>query len=355
MDEIQEIDLRRHRLDNMAPCAIYGVLGKRGTGKSVTAQYITSQLSDEGVPRFSVFCGNKDNMHDWARIVPPLYVHDKNISIIENIVKDQNSRVSDIRGPFEEQQRRLIHENPHHKFREFKVPMDLRMCIILDDVGSDKNFMNHKVIKDLCSNGRHYGIDLILILQYYTQLAPENRLQLDYPLIMKTFNEKAVANVHTEYVTTSCCSFKLFKCVLSSCTSQLGWCLLIDNKKCETELTKRVFCVKVPYPARRTYVGSEEYIEYSRQHYLSELRQKQHKKHQQNQVPSIDQVPSSDEEDEYEPARNSRRNHHRSNHQFSTVSLNQRSSLNMDVLNKGRHKFNTGKRGRDFHIRLPIG
>ena len=88
--------------------------------------------------------------------------------------------------------------------------------------------MYHKTIKDLMSNGRHYGIYCIFLLQYLNQFHPQNRAQLDYVGLLHTNNVNHLKKVHTEYSPN--CNLKLFRAIIGAATRDRGICW-IDNTK----------------------------------------------------------------------------------------------------------------------------
>ena len=45
------------------------------------------------------------------------------------------------------------------------IPRKYRICIILDDCGSDRTFMHSNIMKDILSNGRHYGMTIMILCQ----------------------------------------------------------------------------------------------------------------------------------------------------------------------------------------------
>ena len=270
----RNISLRENQLRDLAPCATMGIFGKRRTGKSTLAALLVKVLSELGIGRFVVFSGNKDNQQEWARVVHPMYIHGKDLDQLEKIKAYQDDRVGRVREKFEtEEHERSMRMGADYVPREFEVPVHLRLCVFIDDTGNDRKFMHCKMIKDLCSNGRHYGMDVVFILQYLNQLAPENRDQLDYAFLMQTTNSKSIDKVFNEYVTKTCCPSHIFNYLLAASTSRKGKCMLIDNARGSMMLQERLFFVKIPFPITRGPFGHKNYVKYAKTHYLSKRRQ----------------------------------------------------------------------------------
>ncbi len=67
----------------------------------------------------------------------------------------------------------------------------LELCICLDDVAWDTAFFNSKTFKQLCFNGRHMHITVILCMQYALCIPPPIRAQVDLCI---TMSEKMLSN-----------------------------------------------------------------------------------------------------------------------------------------------------------------
>lgn len=382
------ISLRENQLRDLASCATMGIFGKRRTGKSTLAALLVKILSELGVGRFVVFSGNKDNQQEWARVVHPMYVHGKDLDKLEKIIGYQDDRVGRFRETFEADERERARQmGSEYVPREFTVPKHLRLCVFIDDTGNDRTFMHCKMIKDLCANGRHYGMDVVFILQYLNQMAPENRDQLDYVFLMQTTNSKSIDKVFSEYVTKTCCPTHIFNYLLAASTSRKGRCMLIDNARGSMMLQERLFFVKIPFPIARGPFGNKEYVTYAKKHYLSQRRQERamyDKKEDPTSVPSrsadvltemtnsINREEAEDEQerDSYEsadapllgPTRrelNSDAHDHEGGgssvftypNKSSVVSLNRRNDLRLSTLRAGKHSF-VDHRGNPVRVQL---
>jgi hypothetical protein len=264
----QRVDIKRHRLTDLAPCATVGVFGTRRSGKSSFAKYHAIKLHKSGIGRFIVFCGNKDSKTEWSRIIPPMYIHGKDMHKLQEVYEYNEMLVEHDRHRFEREEQEQMHYDPDYEEREYVVPVELRLAIYIDDIGSDRKFMHSSIMRDICSNGRHHGVELIVICQYITQFHPENRDNLDYVAMLKVSNAKSIDRIYNEYVTNTCCAARLFHYLLAACTAKKGKCMFIANSN-SMLLSERIFHVQIPYPLPRYPIGKLPYVSYADHHYVS--------------------------------------------------------------------------------------
>jgi hypothetical protein len=224
----ESITLKRVFFNSIKQFASIVLLGKRRTGKTTWARYIVQFLSqsvynehqnngtqgpeNEGIPvgvhRFIAVCGNKDCEGEWERSIPGCFVVEKNKEYLEGIVRYQNKKAD------------------AYKHVEGGIPAEQQIVLIFDDCGYDSSFMHSSVIKDILSNGRHYGMYCVFLMQYITQLHPANRSQMDYIGLLSTSNQNNLKKVWTEYAGQ--CDFKVFLKIISAATANFGMCW-IDN------------------------------------------------------------------------------------------------------------------------------
>lgn len=231
-------------------CASIVLLGKRRTGKTTWAKYIL-QFLDGHIGRFIALCGNKDNAAEWKRIIQPLFVMSKNIEILKKLRQYQDEKVS------------------HYSEQQLPVPKKYNICIILDDCGSDRQFMHSAIMKDILSNGRHYGMTVVILCQYLNQLHPENRDQIDYLAMLYTSNHKNIKKVHSEYVNV--CDERTFQYALNACTVDRGLCW-IDNTRNPLTIEECVFFKRMPWPFDYKTIGSQTVRDYGSRHFAEPNR-----------------------------------------------------------------------------------
>lgn len=181
--------------------------GKRRTGKTTWAKTLLQCVKFMS-HRVIVFCGNKDCEGEWLKILPRSFVVPKDLEYLRSIVAYQNDIANE------------------YKDAEGGIPLRYRLTVVFDDCGSDKSFMHSSVMNDLMANGRHYGMYTVFLLQYLTQLHPQNRCQLDYAGILATNNLKNLKTLHSEYGGN--CSLNIFMRIVSAATNDYGVCW-VDN------------------------------------------------------------------------------------------------------------------------------
>lgn len=342
----RNVSLHEHTLEKLPVCFTGVICGKRRSGKSTLGSHVMDKIYRAGVKRFVVFCGNRENMIEWQRKVPPLYVHELDLEAMERMKIWQDDRVGADRDLFETEEDRRYSEDPSYHRKEYVVPMKLRLCVFVDDAGSRKDIMHSKLFKDICTNGRHYGMYLVILIQYLFQMASENRDQIDLVWMMQTVNSKSIDKIYTEYV-TSCCDRKEFSYLLAACTNRRGKAMYIDNSGGSLQKDDKLFFVKIPFPVNRTQVGGRQYIRYSREHYLSSKRQVEiMQKPQRKRVTITDSISAlsrldeGDEEDEESVVPHG-----------SVVSLNRKRNINIHAIREGKETFRD-TRGNIVQVQL---
>lgn len=247
-----KVQIREANLFSIEPNASIALLGKRRTGKTTWAKYILYHLQSK-IDRFVALCGNKDNASEWKRVINPLFVMDKSIKFLEALRDYQDMRVS-----------KYSQEN-------LPIPKKYQICVILDDCGSDKSFMFSRIMRDMLSNGRHYGMTVIILAQYLNQMHSENRDQIDYLGMLYTSNLRNLKKVQEEYVNVS--NLRTFKCVLNACAADKGMCW-IDNTANPEKIEECVFFKRMDMETVRNMskeenkLGSKHVKKYALEHYF---------------------------------------------------------------------------------------
>jgi hypothetical protein len=239
------IDILEADFDSMEACASIVLLGKRRTGKTTWAKMVLTKIN-KNVDRFVAMCGSKDTEGEWKKIISPLFVMQKDLAYLQRL-RDYQDRKCE----------HLDHDLP--------IPRKLRICVIVDDCGADRKFMHNPIIKDILSNGRHYGMDVLFLCQYLNQMHCENRSQIDYLCMLYTSNAKNMKKVFDEYIGIG--DYRTYKYVLNACTVNRGM-LVIDSTKCASVLEDCVFFKRMTWPMQFQRVGSESVRKYGLGHYL---------------------------------------------------------------------------------------
>ena len=229
---------------NMADCFSMSVIGKRRSKKTTWAKRIAME-QQENYSRTMVMVGNKDCGVEWRQVVKKIFIVDKSTAQLQRIRDYQDKKC--------------------YKYtdRNKPIPLKYKMQIFIDDCGADKKFMNSSIIKDLLSNGRHYGISLIILVQYFNQLPSENRGNMDYICMRYTTNDNHIKKVVEEYLGNM--SLRTFKCVLHDLTfvSKNGLLVIDLSDTDEDESKDTIKCKNAIWPIEWEQISNERIDNYS--------------------------------------------------------------------------------------------
>jgi hypothetical protein len=245
------VDINEANFHQIAEFSTLAILGKRRSGKTTWATSLIQFLVGK-CEKFVVHCGNKDNMTEWRKVVPPGYVHIKNVAHLKKLRNHQDTTCS----VYSEQQR--------------TIPLEDRVTLILDDCGSDTKFMHSDVMKDLLSNGRHYGLYIIILVQYLNQMHAVNRDQLDYVGVLHTTNSRNIDKLFNEYCNV--CDKLVFAAILKALTCNRGLCW-IDNTVSSAKINESLFYKEFEQMPTSGPVGGSTFRQYSDARYNSETVQ----------------------------------------------------------------------------------
>jgi hypothetical protein len=271
----QNLQLQRYKFekDKVPKCLSATIQGKVRTGKTNLAATIARKLfKNIGIQRFVVFGGNALCRADWAKTVPPLYIHGPSIEQLAKILDTQEKLITEDRKRFERK----------YPDQDYSVPISLCIAIFFDDLGSNKDFMNDKLMKRLATEGRQWGIYRIWILQNFNQLCTEIRDNQDFFITTQCKNEKVMQKIYEEYVGSKIIPKKGFNTIVGAATSSVGMALLIDNAVTTNDITNILYYIKFPVIEKKDgLIGHPAYIEHSNRHYMSKLDIKEVEKHKE--------------------------------------------------------------------------
>ena len=242
------VDINEANFHQIAEFSTVALLGKRRSGKTTWATSLIQFLVGK-CDKFVVHCGNKDNMTEWRKVVPPAYVHTKNLEHLRKVRNHQDTVCS-------------VYSN-----KQQTIPVLDRLTLILDDCGSDTKFMHSDVMKDLLSNGRHYGLYIIILVQYLNQMHAVNRDQLDYIGVLHTTNSRNIDKLFNEYCNV--CDKLVFAAILKALTCNRGLCW-IDNTISSAHINECIFYKELEQMPPCNPVGGDLFRQYSTERYHSE-------------------------------------------------------------------------------------
>ena len=141
------------------------LIGRRNSGKSTLMKDLLGRMTD-----IDIVIGvspTDDTNQLMTECIPKAFVfREASEDFLKNIMESQQKRWSDNKK-------------------------GLELCICLDDVAWDTAFFNSKTFKQLCFNGRHMHITVILAMQYALCIPPPIRAQVDLCI---TMSEKMLSN-----------------------------------------------------------------------------------------------------------------------------------------------------------------
>ena len=150
-----------------------GIFAPRGSGKS----FCIRDLLYKNQHRFKavvIICPTEKVNKAYGSIIPDLFIYDElNQETLDAIVR------------FYDRQKELSENLPPW----METDEDRSLLIIMDDcMASEKKYLNSLSIKDLYKNGRHYKFALWVVVQYFNDLTPDVRNNLDISIVLKVPN-----------------------------------------------------------------------------------------------------------------------------------------------------------------------
>ena len=249
-----ELDISYFDPTTMSPTATVMLIGRRGSGKSTTAEDIMFFQKHIGE---GICISPTDSMSGfWRSHIPPLFIHhDYDQSVTEEFIKHQHSKWIEYKK----------------ECKKLGIPAEEGKVdpafILFDDVTYDKSFFKSKLTRQLMMNGRHYSTFVLITSQYAMDVPSDIRGQLDYIFLLKEPNRSNRERLY-EYFAGMFPSFSAFEEALQCCT-QNREVMVIDNTKQSYNVNECVFFYKAT-PHREYKMGSEAYWQYGTEEYESE-------------------------------------------------------------------------------------
>lgn len=231
------ISIREFDPTTISDGAIVGVVGRRGSGKSVIIKDLLYYKRNK-LPYGIVMSGTEAGNGFFSKFVPEIFVFD------------------DFNGPALE---KLVERQ---KKASKKGAMG-KVFVVLDDLAFDSSIMKKPILRFIFMNGRHLNIFLIFSSQYVSDLGPPAiRANIDILLVCR---EAIQANRWRLYNMFFGCfeSFEDFNKVLNACTENYG-VLVLDNTKLSNKPEDCVFHWKAKM--RDDFrMGSHQFWHFSKQ------------------------------------------------------------------------------------------
>jgi len=220
------LELKKFDMTNIKGDKVVVFIGKRETGKSFLVKDLLFHNQD--IPVGTVISGTEGANSFYSKIMPSIFIHGEyKPEIVANVLKRQQKCINVINKECDNNGNSNI---------------DPRAFLILDDCLYDKSWVNHKTVRSLFMNGRHYSIMFIITMQYALGIPPNLRTNIDYVFILR---ENIVSNrkrLYEQYAGMFP-SLDVFCQVMDQCTEDFE-CLVINNNAKSNRLEDQVFWYK---------------------------------------------------------------------------------------------------------------
>lgn len=161
--KLRKLDVKSISDRGLLGCFIV-LIGRRNSGKTTLMKDLLANM-----PELDIVIGvspTDDTNQSMSSCIPKAFIfREANESFLSGIMQAQKKRWASGKG--------------------------LELCICLDDVAWDRSFFTSKTFSQLCFNGRHMHITVVLCMQYALCIPPPIRAQVD---LCVTMSEKMLSN-----------------------------------------------------------------------------------------------------------------------------------------------------------------
>ena len=225
------------------------ISGARGSGKSVLIKDLLHHYHKAGFPRCAIFSATESSTGYFESFVPGLFIFSP-------------TKIEDLQAVYEKQKELKMRQ----EMNSIPKDLDLRLVIVLDDLGFNKKLMNSSLLREITMNSRHYHVTLILTVQYVMSLDVAMRSNADFAFIFNDTGKKSRERIFEQF-----CgfldSYLQFNALFTSCTTGYE-CMVINcrNRSGRVEDSIYFYCAD----AKGAYqFGSPTLWNYHSRHYLS--------------------------------------------------------------------------------------
>ncbi len=229
------------------------IIGKRNSGKSVIIGDLLYYLSKQKVPRACVFSATEESSSNafFSNHIPDSFIfsHCDLEDRLTKLCKNQEAL------------------KMNKKIGLIPSETDLRVVVVLDDIGFERKILNCPIVNEIFMNGRHHEITLILTLQNIMQLSPKMRSNCDFTFCLKEDNQLQIKNLYENYFG----SFKKkshFEVAFNACTENFG-CIVKDGSTGTPP--ENVICWYKAKHGRKFKFGSKDFWKYHDDRYLTKV------------------------------------------------------------------------------------
>ncbi len=215
--------LEKKRLNCHAP--VIACVGKRGSGKSTIVEDLLYNLKD--VPMVICMSGTEEGNGFYSKHIHPLCIYNEfRPDILKNVISSQKNKINKLQA----------------EGQDPKDHPEIGVCVLMDDLQSDKRLMKDESFKWLFLNGRHYHITVIITCQYMMAMPPDLRTNVDYIFACKENKKDNIERLY-KYFFSIFDKYADFKKVFAECTNDFG-CIVIDNVSRSNRIEEQIFWYK---------------------------------------------------------------------------------------------------------------
>ena len=224
--------------------ANYVLLGKRNTGKSTMVSEVLYHMAKDKVPRCIVFSGTESVNHHYEHFgIPKKYIY---TSWNENVLRAVFEKQKEM---YEMRERGEISKN-----------RDLRITVVIDDLGYNRQIYCTPFMNELFMNCRHVEMSIILTLQHAMNIPPALRGQIDILLALRENIKSKREVIYKEYF--SCFDdFGVFDSVMKQLTNNYK-AMVFDSRPADQSSINNILFYLKATPDRKIQFGSKGYRNY---------------------------------------------------------------------------------------------
>jgi len=222
MEEFEEVNVKRFKIEDIDLNAKIAIIGKPGTGKTSIIKdilYRHRKKFTKGI----LMSGTTESSNDFNGVFPDIFIY--------NNYKQERA------DHFWKLQKKIV------KKRGKGNPKNLACFVIDDCMHTSKSWATSETIADIFMNGRHYDILFIVAMQYCMGILPSLRSCLDYVFILRenSFGNKKKLFEHYCSVFPD---FKMFCKVLDALTVNFQCIVVKQRKNTSTKIEDNIFWYK---------------------------------------------------------------------------------------------------------------
>lgn len=222
-------------------------IGRRGSGKSHLMMDIARVYRT--IESVVVFSESEDGNEAWGAHVPQSFIY--KLYTPEAMRKIYDRQCSKVRR---------AKRDP--SFHASKVLVVLEDQMFATSIGRDQ------MLRQVLMNGRHYGITLLITMQYTKGLPPDMREQVDYAFCLQQKNAIMRKRLYDDWFGIFP-DFSIFEQTFQQCTDNYG--VLVMDQTCRTsKLQDNVFCFTASKEIPPYKLGSPQLWLYHHMHYRGE-------------------------------------------------------------------------------------